>query len=336
MFARAVAGAVVLVLAAVLLVLAWPSLVGLETVYPVAQAVALRPALAVGAVAAALLLTLLALLARPARRFAAALAVLLLGFAAVNGAVVATRGTGDTAFETPAPGDVTVLAWNTLGLVTGVDAVAALALETGATVVSLPETRREDAESVAQAMAAAGRPMQTLTVAYDQVSSSRSTSLLVSVDLGEYAVDAAAPNTGQIPSVVARPVDGTGPTLMAVHTVAPLRGYMDEWSDRLRVVADLCSASPDVIAAGDFNATIDHIAGFGDSGRLGGCTDAALASGNAAVGTWPTRVPPLLGTPIDHAMAGDAWRVTGFRVVESVDGAGSDHRPVLAQFRRAG
>jgi endonuclease/exonuclease/phosphatase (EEP) superfamily protein YafD len=57
------------------------------------------------------------------------------------------------------------------------------------------------------------------------------------------------------------------------------------------------------------------------------------ATGNAAVGTWPTSFPQLLGAPIDHVMATDDWEVVGFRVIGSRDGEGSDHRPVLAQLR---
>jgi endonuclease/exonuclease/phosphatase (EEP) superfamily protein YafD len=57
--------------------------------------------------------------------------------------------------------------------------------------------------------------------------------------------------------------------------------------------------------------------------------------GTAAVGTWPTLLPPLLGAPIDPVLATPAWQPIGFRVIESADGAGSDHRPVVAQLRPA-
>jgi endonuclease/exonuclease/phosphatase family metal-dependent hydrolase len=70
--------------------------------------------------------------------------------------------------------------------------------------------------------------------------------------------------------------------------------------------------------------------------NLGNCVDAALVTGGAALGTWPTWLPDLAGTPIDHVMATPEWRITGSTVLTNVDGAGSDHRPVLAQLTRAG
>jgi endonuclease/exonuclease/phosphatase (EEP) superfamily protein YafD len=62
----------------------------------------------------------------------------------------------------------------------------------------------------------------------------------------------------------------------------------------------------------------------------------AAATGNAAVGTWPTSVPALVGAPIDHVLATPNWTPTGFRVLAGEDAAGSDHRPVLARLAPAG
>jgi len=50
------------------------------------------------------------------------------------------------------------------------------------------------------------------------------------------------------------------------------------------------------------------------------------------VGTWPAFLPALLGAPIDHVLATPGWTVSGFTVVQDLDGAGSDHRPVVAQL----
>jgi endonuclease/exonuclease/phosphatase (EEP) superfamily protein YafD len=179
--------------------------------------------------------------------------------------------------------------------------------------------------------------MQVLTVAYDDVSKARSTTLLISDDLGSYETDASALTTAVLPSVVATPVDGLGPTIVAVHALAPIPPMMLEWESDLRWAAAAC-AGDNVILAGDLNATLDHLAGLphADAATLGNCADAALATDNAAVGTWPTVLPALLGSPIDHVMVTPNWRVSGMRVVASHDGYGSDHRPILTQLAPAG
>ena len=91
----------------------------------------------------------------------------------------------------------------------------------------------------------------------------------------------------------------------------------------------------DVVVAGDLNSTLDHWSRFGSDVGLASCHDAARAVGAAALGTWPTRMPSVLGSPIDHVLATDAWEVVGFRVIDAEDGSGSDHRPVVAQLRPA-
>jgi endonuclease/exonuclease/phosphatase (EEP) superfamily protein YafD len=59
------------------------------------------------------------------------------------------------------------------------------------------------------------------------------------------------------------------------------------------------------------------------------------ATGNGGVGTWPTSTPALIGAPIDHVMATDAWVPVGSVVLTSMDGSGSDHRPLIVQLDRA-
>ncbi len=333
---RFISAAVVLLSAVALAILAWPQLFGFAHITPVAQIVALRGLAVAVALVGALAFTVIALIAQPVRRFLASLAVLLLVFAAINTAVLASRGFGNLGFETEGEGDITVLSWNTLGDAPAAASVAGLALDTGADVVALPETTNAMGLDIAALMQDAGRPMWVLTVAYDQVSKANSTTLLVSTDLGEYAVDESVRTTSVLPTVLARPVDGTGPTILAVHALAPIPPMLPGWQLDLASLAAAC-ASGDVILAGDFNATLDHMSGLprADGGTLGRCADAADATGNAAVGTWPTMLPPLLGAPIDHIMASPEWRVTGMRVIQSHDGLGSDHRPVLAQLSRA-
>jgi len=333
MLRRILAAAVLVVLALALLVVAWPQLFGQQRTPGIAQLVSLRGlAIVVAAVAVAGFGFLMVLSSR-VRRFAASVAVLLIGFALINTAVIATRGIGDMGFATAAPRSVTVLAWNTLGDAPGAEAIAKLAIDSGADVVSLPETTKATGQAVADAMGLGGRPMQTFTIAFDQISKARSTTLLISTDLGAYVVDEAEPNSAVLPTVIARPAAGSGPTIMAVHLVAPIPGEMAHWTEDLAWLSSACS-EPSTIIAGDFNSTLDHFSGLAtsDGATLGDCVDAASVTDNAGVGTWPTALPALLGAPIDHVMATSNWKVTGMRVVENYDKYGSDHRPVLAQL----
>ncbi len=337
MIARLLPALVTVAIAAGLLIFAWPQLFSMSRQLGPAQVVSLRGLAIVVALILALGFTVVALLARPVRSFLAGLAALLLVFAAINGAVLATRGFGNVGFETPTDATITVLSWNTLGEAPGTANIAQLALETGADVVALPETSRAAGDEIAAIMASAGYPMQVLTLAYDEISKARSTTVLISAALGDYDTDETAITTAQLPSVVATPADGSGPTIVAVHALAPLPPVMPRWESDLRWAAAACSGD-NVILVGDFNATLDHFGGLaeGPGATMGNCVDAALASENAAVGTWPTAIPALLGASIDHVMATPNWRVTGMRVIESHDGYGSDHRPILVQLAPVG
>jgi endonuclease/exonuclease/phosphatase (EEP) superfamily protein YafD len=335
MIGRVLAAALLLFAALVGALALWPQLFGAERTFGVAQIVSLRGAATAVAILAAVSLTLVALLAPYTRRFVASLAVLLLAFAAGNAAVLSSRGFGGKEFQKAVGTEITVLSWNTLGDAPGVEAIVDLALDAQADVVALPETTLPTADEVARLLGEAGKPMWPLTVAFDRELKARSTSLLISADLGEYRVEDGLGNTGQLPSVVAVPADGDGPTIVAAHPVAPIEDYMKQWRLDLEWLADIC-ARDNVIVAGDFNATVDHMSAYGVDGELGDCHDGALATDAAAVGTWPTFLPPLLGAPIDHVMATADWQFTGMRVIQSRDHLGSDHRPVLAQLRPAG
>jgi endonuclease/exonuclease/phosphatase family metal-dependent hydrolase len=236
----------------------------------------------------------------------------------------------------PVAGDIDtlrVLEWNTMGDAPAPAAIAQLALDSGAQVIALPETTRATAQDVVSIMALAGVPMQSFTVAYDEVYRAHSTSLLIARSLGAYELSEDAAPTSVSPSVVAVSSEG-GPTIVSAHVVAPSQVTMSQWRADLDVLADVCRL-PNVILAGDLNATIDNIQGLG-SKNLGNCVDAALATHGAALGTWPTWLPTLGGAAIDHVMATTEWQITGSTVITEVDGAGSDHRPVLAQLTRAG
>ena len=336
MIRRFLAAAIIVGMAAALLVVAWPSLFGLAEAPVVAQLVSIRALTTVLAIGAALTLALIAMLWAGARRFLAALALLAVLFAAINVAVLSTRGFGDESFPTRAPSELSVLTWNTLGDAPGAERIADLVIAEQADIVVLPETSQVTAVAIAELTKLQGRPMWVYSIAFDYVAKARSTSVLVSVDLGEYAVDDSVGNTSVLPSIVLRPVDGSGPTIIGVHPVAPIPGELENWRTDLRWVESVCRGEQ-VILAGDLNATADHfrvvepdagVAGLG----MGDCLNAGLLTGNGTVGTWPTRLPPLLGAPIDHVFVTPDITVTGMRVITTEDGSGSDHRPVVARL----
>lgn len=337
MLRRILAAAFLVLLGLALLLVAWPQLANLARADGFVQAVSLRGLAVVAAVVAIVALGFIAVLAVPIRRFAASVAVLLLVFCLVNLAVLSTRGFGNIAFETAGESTVTVLSWNTLGDAPGAEAIAELALETSAEIVTLAETTSATATETAAIMTAAGTPTVALTVFFDEVSKARSTSVLISTSLGAYEIDTGVGNSAVLPTLIAKPVDGTGPTIVSVHLVAPIRGEMDNWRSDLEWVQDACSTE-NVIMAGDFNATVDHFGGLAsvEGATIGRCTDAAVESDNAAIGTWPTALPALISAPIDHIMHTDNWRVAGMRVIENYDDLGSDHRPLLAELVPAG
>lgn len=338
MLPRVLGWAIVLGTAALAAVLVWPQGFGLQNQWVAAHVVALRGVAALCGVIAVIVFGLLAIPKRM-RRFGIAMAVVLALFVAGNVAVLAARGAaGSDAADDAA--SVTVLSWNTLGEVPDAATIAGPALEEGADIVALPETTVPLGEEVAIAMRDGGSPMWVHTVAFDDVAKARSTTILISPDLGDYeVVSAFVPgppgNTNTLPSIVAEPVDGAGPRIVAVHAVAPIRWELRNWRSDLDWLAEQC-AGENVIMAGDFNATVDHFAGHGtDGGDLGRCRDAAVAAGSGALGTWPTDLPELLGSPIDHVMATPDWQVDAFRVLGDQDAAGSDHRPVVATLSPA-
>ena len=125
MLPRILGWAIVLGTAVVALVLVWPQAFGLQNQWVAAHVVALRGTAAAGGIIAAAVFLLLAL-ARPMRRFAIAMAVVLALFAAGNFGVLAVRGFGGEPASAAASGSVTVLSWNTLGEVPDASVIASL------------------------------------------------------------------------------------------------------------------------------------------------------------------------------------------------------------------
>lgn len=324
-------------------IVTWPQFFRLERTYPFAQIVSLRGAMVL-VCAAVLVVALILCLARPVRGFAASLAIIALLAGAANAGILAVRGASSDALPAKDAGALRVMTWNTAGAATDAHLIAQTAVAMQADVVALPETTIETGEAVAIAMREMGSPMWAHHENFGEREdfpdwASNSTTLLISPDLGDYAVIESTAdgtsNTSQVPTVVAMPVDGTGPTIIAVHAVAPRRDDMEHWRTDLTWLGDQC-ASESVIMAGDFNATVDHMDRLGvDGADLGRCHDAAVATGAGARGTWSTAWPQLLGAPIDHVLATDAWTVTGTVVLGSLDDSGSDHRPLVAQLEPA-
>jgi endonuclease/exonuclease/phosphatase (EEP) superfamily protein YafD len=331
---------VALVFAAGAAVLTWPSAFGLERTFPLAQVISFRAPLAAALIAATLLMLLFAFI-RPLRAMALVLALIFGVSGGINVALLSDRGFGG---DLPAKTETSlrVMTWNTAGSATSAESIAKFAVGMQADVVTLPETTIDTGAQVAEMMRDMGQPMWAHHAEYGEYGitgwDATSTTVLIRPSLGDYSVIQSSldgsSNTSTVPSAVAMPVSGDGPIIVAAHAVAPRQEYMPQWRSDLQWLADQCGTD-NVILAGDFNATLDHMTGMGiDGGTLGRCHDAASESGNGGVGTWPTDAPALLGAPIDHVMATPDWTVSGSVVMRSLDGSGSDHRPIVVQLER--
>ena len=322
-------------------IVVWPQFFRLEQTYPFAQLVAARGLVLAGFVAVAVV-ALLLLLIRPLRGFAASILIVALLGAGATGLIGATRGFGAAALPQPTESSIRVLTWNTAGEAVPAEVIAQQILDQGADIVALPETTEAVGERIAVMLREQGHPMWVHHVQFrpdiPDGPQSWQTTVLVAPELGEYSVIESSKdgtsNTGSVPSVVLMPIDGTGPTIVAVHAVAPRMEEMAQWQSDLQWIADQCPAG-DFILAGDFNATIDHMAPLGvDGGDIGYCRDVASRTGNGLTGTWPSSLPPLAGAPIDHVMASQNWTPTGSVVLD--DAGGSDHRALVVQLEPAG
>ena len=336
---RVIGALVAALFAAAAAVVTWPQLLRLERELPFAQLVSLRPLVVAGFVAIALV-ALLFSLGRRIRGFCLWIALISLAAAGTGAGILAVRGLGTETLPDKDADSIRIMTWNTAGPATDADTIAETAVAMQADIVALPETTMDTGRAVAVAMGERGHPMWAHVDRYEGPDTwdANSTALLISPELGDYAVieseAGGTSNTTIVPSAVAMPVDGDGPIVVAVHAVAPRPDETDSWRNDLQWLADQCAAE-DVIMAGDFNATLDHMARLGvDGGDLGRCHDAAKLTGNGGIGTWPTDLPAPLGAPIDHVMATDGWEPTGSVVISSLDASGSDHRPLVVQYTR--
>ena len=300
----------------------WPAGFGLSTTPGFLHLVSFRgPVAAAGLVAAAVAALFLNPWHRPSfwRTLAVAL-VLVVG--AGNAGIVLARGWAGSPLAGPT--DLVVVSYNTeVGASTAED-IAELVQARGASMVSLPETSAATASRVAELMAAQGRGFQVFSTQESRDDTS-STSLLVADSLGQYAVTA-TPST-VLGTVRAEPVGHDGPTLVAVHTGAPVPaiGY-HRWAAAVTTGVAQARDSENAVVAGDFNSTMDH-APMRD---LGDYVDAASMVGRGAEGTWPSTFPVLAASPIDHVLVDP----THYRVLstQTVVAGGSDHRALIVRL----
>lgn len=333
MFSRILAALSGLAGTALLTVALWPQLVGYERVWPFAVAVGMRGMASMAAIILVFVLLVVGRVGRWLRRTTVTLSVLLLIFVSANVWIMTTRGFDNIDLAPEIKRDITVMTWNTMGGSPAPLAIADLAISSDADVISLPETSQQMVTSVKAILSASGKEMTVFTNAFDDVYEAHSTALLISNDLGEYALAQDKGNTSTAPSLVAVPLDPNNPTIVAAHVSAPSPGSMETWRKDIAWLADLCTQN-NVILAGDLNGSLDNFADTG-TGALGGCADAAQVMNAASLGTWPAWVPTFVGAPIDHVMYNGAYLATGFHVYENPAGSTGDHRPVIARLTPA-
>ncbi|MCK2220248.1 endonuclease/exonuclease/phosphatase family protein [Actinomadura sp. ATCC 31491] len=120
---------------------------------------------------------------------------------------------------------------------------------------------------------------------------------------------------------------GQAVEVVVVHPVAPVPSTVPEWHDGVATLPPAPASGPPRVLAGDFNATLDHAVLRDLLGT--GYTDAAAATGEGLVPTWPMRrFPPLVA--IDHVLTDGRAGAVAVRIH---DVPGSDHRALFADLR---
>ncbi|WP_285749946.1 endonuclease/exonuclease/phosphatase family protein [Lentzea sp. NBRC 105346] len=124
-------------------------------------------------------------------------------------------------------------------------------------------------------------------------------------------------------------VPGTDIEVVSVHPLPPVEAVGPEpWQRELAGLPPRDLKGPVRVLAGDFNATLDHVA----LRRLlnAGYVDAADQVGAGLVHTWPAQIsfwpPPVT---LDHVLVDGRCPVD---TVDVVDIPGTDHRAVITQF----
>jgi endonuclease/exonuclease/phosphatase family metal-dependent hydrolase len=122
---------------------------------------------------------------------------------------------------------------------------------------------------------------------------------------------------------------GTDIEIVSVHPLPPVEPVGPEpWRRELAGLPSRVINGPVRVLAGDFNATLDHVALR--SLLNGGYVDAADQVGAGLIPTWPSGsnfLPPPV--TLDHVLVDGRCPVDA---VDVVDIPGTDHRAVIAQF----
>lgn len=220
-------------------------------------------------------------------------------------------------------GDITVLTANVRGERAGEETVSAVVdrvISSGADVVALPEGQPVLDEVVAQ-LAGLGESFQVFPAF--GAGPNRGTALLVAESLGAYREV-----EGPVGGVQVVPVDGDGPPIAAVHPTSlppDPTADLETWRSEGSQVQELFQTMTGGIVAGDMNATLDHE----QLGETGTYVDAGSAAGVGGYGTFPSSLPGVLGTSIDHVFV-DRGRFS-VRAGAVVDVPGTDHRAVVVR-----
>lgn len=223
-------------------------------------------------------------------------------------------------------GEITVLTYNTLGGSVDTAHLADQIKHNGVDVVVLPETATARGDQMRELLAERGLTFQQFDTGTDEYQPEfGSTVILVSEAMGEYMQVTSAP--GHPASVTVVPANGAGPRITGVHPFAPTLESLDKWRADIDTTYSLCSEPGPFIMAGDFNSTIDHQRLVG-----GTCNDAGIEAGAGGLGTWPTRIPHLLGTPIDRVLHDGSYVGVDAMLVES---GTSDHRGLIVRLAPA-
>lgn len=303
--------------------------------FPWAQMIALRGVLAVGFLVLAVLCFALSLVKR--RRIAAICLSIVFAVTAVgHGLTVWNRGiqpadlTTDPGITVTSTGNgsITAMELNTLGGKATAQDIANIMVSRGVDVASLPEAPTTLGEEVVAILKKEGLSFQQFDPGISKWNSDySSTVLLVSSTLGTYQqIDVASSDGSSSKRTVGtKPVDGNGPTFIAVHPISPDKSLMSKWKEQARAAYALCAAYPDAVVLGDFNSTADHEAAMGVSG----CTDAAVQAHVGGIGTWPSNVPALFSAPIDRIFTADGYEGTAGEVIAAGE---SDHRALVVRL----